>query len=85
MRCALNAAGIDVPLWSGAGSGNYFVASKLGSITEVQAGGGVLRCGLYEKFNATDLAPTMLTALFLQVKRMGPIVPCALCPVPCAL
>ena len=35
---ALDKAGIIVPLYSGAGSGNYYISLGLGLINEIQAG-----------------------------------------------
>src|SRR3546814_17295158 len=39
---ALRAAGIEPRVISGGGTGNYWIAAGLGSLTEIQAGGGVL-------------------------------------------
>ena len=39
---ALEAAGIAARVRSGAGTGNYWIASRLGALTEIQSGGGVL-------------------------------------------
>jgi D-serine deaminase-like pyridoxal phosphate-dependent protein len=69
VQAALDAAGVKVPLWSGAGSGNFYIAAQMGSISEVQAGGGVLSCNMYADFNAHALAPPAQTALFLQVRQ----------------
>ena len=39
---ALAAAGIEARVRSGGGTGNYWIAARLGALTELQAGGGVL-------------------------------------------
>ncbi len=39
---ALRAAGIEPRVVSGGGTGNYWIASSLGALNELQAGGGVL-------------------------------------------
>jgi D-serine deaminase-like pyridoxal phosphate-dependent protein len=67
VQAALDAAGVVVPLWSGSGSGNFYIAAKSGAISEVQAGGGVFNCNMYTEFNAHALAPPFQTALYLQV------------------
>ena len=45
---AVEAAGLDVAVVSGAGSGNYVLAATLGGVTEVQAGGACFQCATYE-------------------------------------
>lgn len=47
---AVEAAGVAVGLVSGGGSGNFARAARLGAITELQAGGGVLFCGAYQQY-----------------------------------
>jgi D-serine deaminase-like pyridoxal phosphate-dependent protein len=49
----VEAAGLEVPLLSGAGSGNYWEALK-GSTNEIQAGGGVLFCMNYAESHDVD-------------------------------
>lgn len=52
VKKAVEAAGIDVGVVSGAGSGNFARAAQLGVVSELQAGGGVLFCGAYQKYHA---------------------------------
>jgi D-serine deaminase-like pyridoxal phosphate-dependent protein len=61
----VEAAGIEVPVRSGAGTGNYWIAARLGSLTEIQSGGGVLLDVSYaESMKVPDHRP----ALFVQAQ-----------------
>ena len=64
-RATVEAAGIDVPVRSGAGTGNYWIAARLGALTEIQSGGGVLLDLSYaESMKVPDHRP----ALFVQAQ-----------------
>lgn len=61
----VEAAGIEVPVRSGAGTGNYWIAARLGVLTEIQSGGGVLLDVSYaESMKVPDHRP----ALFVQAQ-----------------
>ena len=51
VRAAVEAAGVPIGLVSGAGSGNYARAAQLGSVDEVQAGGGIFCCQAYQSYH----------------------------------
>lgn len=68
VKAALDKAEVQVPLYSGAGSGNYYTALGLGMINEIQGGGGVFNCKTYMDSNETVGAPPMQPALFLQTQ-----------------
>jgi|EP01043_Picozoa_sp_COSAG02_P069660 D-serine deaminase-like pyridoxal phosphate-dependent protein len=64
----VEAAGLKVPLLSGAGSGNYWEAIK-GSTNEIQAGGGVLFCMNYaDSHNVEGQAGKFQHALKMQIQ-----------------
>ena len=64
----VEAAGVKVPLLSGAGSGNYWEAVK-GSTNEIQAGGGVLFCMNYaDSHNVDGQAGKFQYALKMQIQ-----------------
>ena len=69
---ALRAAGIDAGVVSGGGTGNYWIASALGALTEVQAGGGVLLDQTYEE---RMKVPGHRQALFLTAQVISTAVP----------
>lgn len=62
---ALRAAGIDPGVVSGGGTGNYWIATALGSLTELQAGGGVL---LDQTYSDAMKVPDHRQALFLTAQ-----------------
>lgn len=62
---ALRAAGIEPGVVSGGGTGNYWIAAGLGSLTEIQAGGGVL---LDQSYSETMRVPGHRHALFLTAQ-----------------
>ena len=61
----LRAAGIEPRVVSGGGTGNYWIASALGALTELQAGGGVL---LDQSYNDQMKVPGHRHALFLTAQ-----------------
>jgi D-serine deaminase-like pyridoxal phosphate-dependent protein len=64
----VEAAGLKVPLLSGAGSGNYWEAIK-GSTNEIQAGGGVLFCMNYaDSHDVEGMAGKFQHALKMQIQ-----------------
>ena len=64
-QATVEAAGIAVPVRSGAGTGNYWIAARLGALTEIQSGGGVLLDLSYaESMKVPDHRP----ALFVQAQ-----------------
>lgn len=64
----VEAAGVKVPLLSGAGSGNYWEAVK-GSTNEIQAGGGVLFCMNYaDSHDVEGQAGKFQHALKMQIQ-----------------
>ena len=64
----VEAAGVAVPLLSGAGSGNYWEAVK-GSTNEIQAGGGVLFCMNYaDSHDVEGQAGRFQYALKMQIQ-----------------
>ncbi len=62
---ALETAGFQVEILSGGGSGNYWHAASLGSINELQAGGGVLMDISYQELMKL---PEHQYALFLNAQ-----------------
>lgn len=68
----LHGAGIEAPVVSGGGTGNYWIASALGSLTELQAGGGVLLDQTYEE---RMKVPGHRQALFLIAQVVSTAVP----------
>ncbi|MDA1009979.1 MAG: alanine racemase [Chloroflexi bacterium] len=62
---ALRSAGLEPQVVSGGGTGNYWIASALGSLTELQAGGGVLLDQTYEE---RMKVPGHRQALFLMAQ-----------------
>jgi len=69
---AVEAAGIEVGVVSGGGTGNYWIASSLGSLNELQAGGGVLMDQTYE---GPMKVPGHRQALFLTAQIISTAVP----------
>ena len=65
---AVEAAGLEVGVVTGAGSGNYSAAMEYGAITECQGGGGVLYCQLYESALSPHLNPPHKSCLFLMAQ-----------------
>jgi len=61
----LRAAGIEPRVVSGGGTGNYWIASALGALTELQAGGGVL---LDQSYSDQMKVPGHRHALFLTAQ-----------------
>ena len=64
-QAALAAAGIEAPVRSGAGTGNYWIAARLGVLTEIQSGGGVL---LDLSYAEALKVPDHRSALFVQAQ-----------------
>ncbi|MGE3961530.1 MAG: DSD1 family PLP-dependent enzyme [Dehalococcoidia bacterium] len=62
---SLRAAGIEPRVVSGGGTGNYWIASMLGALTELQAGGGVL---LDQSYSDQMKVPGHRHALFLTAQ-----------------
>ncbi|MEZ4502348.1 MAG: DSD1 family PLP-dependent enzyme [Dehalococcoidia bacterium] len=60
----VEAVGIPVECTSGGGTGNYWIASTLGALTELQAGGGVLMDQTYGLYGV----PGHRQALFLEIQ-----------------
>ena len=67
----VEAAGIAVECTSGGGTGNYWIASKLGALSELQAGGGVLMDQTYGLYGV----PGHQQALFLQIQVISSVRP----------
>lgn len=70
-RRLVEAAGISVECTSGGGTGNYWIASRLGALTELQAGGGVLMDQTYGLYGV----PGHRQALFLQIQIISAVTP----------
>ena len=68
----LRAAGIEPGVVSGGGTGNYWIASSLGSLTELQAGGGVL---LDQTYADRMRVPGHRQALFLTAQVISTAAP----------
>ncbi|MEX2031453.1 MAG: alanine racemase, partial [Dehalococcoidia bacterium] len=69
---ALRAAGIEPRVVSGGGTGNYWMATALGALNELQAGGGVLMDLSYED---RMKVPGHRQALFLTAQIVSTTVP----------
>src|SRR5690606_35726889 len=67
----LRAAGIEPRVVSGGGTGNYWIATSLGALTELQAGGGVL---LDQTYNDSMKVPGHRQARFLTGQVICPAV-----------
>jgi D-serine deaminase-like pyridoxal phosphate-dependent protein len=71
-RRQVETAGIEVRVMSGGGTGNYWIASRLGSLNELQAGGGVL---LDQTYEGPMTGPGPRQALFLVAQVISTAVP----------
>ncbi|MBM3139020.1 MAG: DSD1 family PLP-dependent enzyme [Chloroflexi bacterium] len=71
-RRQVEAAGIAVGIMSGGGTGNYWMAARLGSLNELQAGGGVL---LDQTYSDSMKVPGHRHALFLVAQVISTAVP----------
>lgn len=69
---AVRAAGIKPRVVSGGGTGNYWMATPLGALTELQAGGGVLMDLTYDE---RMKVPGHRQALFLSAQIISTAVP----------
>ncbi|MDA1002671.1 MAG: alanine racemase [Chloroflexi bacterium] len=71
-RRRVEAAGITVEVMSGGGTGNYWMATRLGSLNELQAGGGVL---MDQTYGDAMKVPGHRQALFLVAQIVSTTVP----------
>jgi D-serine deaminase-like pyridoxal phosphate-dependent protein len=71
-RREVEAAGMPVGVMSGGGTGNYWMATRLGSLNELQAGGGVL---MDQTYGDAMKVPGHRQALFLIVQVVSTAVP----------
>ncbi|MQA00241.1 MAG: DSD1 family PLP-dependent enzyme [Dehalococcoidia bacterium] len=71
-RRQVEAAGIEVQVMSGGGTGNYWMATRLGSLNELQAGGGVL---MDQTYADRMKVPGHRQALHLQAQVVSTSVP----------
>lgn len=71
-RRQVEAAGIEVRVMSGGGTGNYWMASRLGSLNELQAGGGVL---MDQTYGDSMKVPGHRQALFLVAQIVSTATP----------
>jgi D-serine deaminase-like pyridoxal phosphate-dependent protein len=71
-RREVEAAGMTVGVMSGGGTGNYWMATRLGSLNELQAGGGVL---MDQTYGDAMKVPGHRQALFLIVQIVSTAVP----------
>ncbi len=71
-RRQVEAAGMPVRVMSGGGTGNYWMASRLGALNELQAGGGVL---MDQTYGDAMKVPGHRQALFLVVQIVSTATP----------
>ncbi len=71
-RSAVEAAGIEVEIMSGGGTGNYWFNIALGAANELQAGGGVLLDRTYQE---KMRVPDHRQSLFVQAQIVSATVP----------